>query len=155
MIPRPPTVNSLSITSTGAPYSEGETIQVTVRFSETVQVQLTGTPQVTLKIDSGEKKANYTTGSNTANLVFEYTVVSGDNDTDGISIATNSLALNSGTIKDAANNDATLTHTALPAQPLHKVDTTKPIVDTVAITSYPRNNGTYKTDETIRATVTF
>ena len=150
-----PTVTSLSITSTGAPYGVGETIQVTVQFSETVVVN--GTPQLTLTIGNSDVTADYASGSSSTALVFAYTVKSGDSSgTKGISIPANSLAVpNSSTIKDNANNDATRTHTALGNQASHKVDTAKPTVSSVTITSYPRNNGTYKTDETIQATATF
>ena len=47
------------------------------------------------------------TGSNT--LTFNYTIGSGETSSDLDYVATSSLALNSGTIKDAAVNDATLT----------------------------------------------
>ena len=150
-----PTVTSLSITSTGAPYGVGEKIQATVRFSETVVVA-DGTPQLTLTIGNSDQTVDYASGSGSTALVFRYTVKSSDSsDTDGISIVANSLALNGGTIKDNAGNAATLTHTALTDQALHKVDTTAPTVSSVTITSYPRNNGTYKVDETIQATATF
>ena len=71
-------------------------------FDENVTV--TGTPQLTLKIGTADKTADYTTtGSTTTKLVFEYTVASGDTDTDGISIEANKLANNgSSTIKDLA-----------------------------------------------------
>ena len=62
---------------------------------------VTGTPQVTLKVGSKNRAAAYKSGTGTKNLVFEYTVVTGDTDTDGISIAANQLSLNRGTIKDA------------------------------------------------------
>ena len=106
--------NGVSITSTGAPYGIGETIQVTVTFTEPVNV--TGTPQLTLRIGSKDKKAGYDSGTGTANLVFEYTVVAGDEDTDGVSIAKNSLELNGGTIKDTVGNPAALGHSAVAAQ---------------------------------------
>ena len=148
-----PSVRSLAITSTGAPYSVGETIEATVSFSETVTV--VGTPQLTLKIGTKDKTATYTRGSGSAKLVFAYTVASGDNDTDGIAIEANKLSANGSTIKDSDDNDADLKHTALSAQSSHTVDTTSPSVSTVAITSSPSTNGTYKIGETIQATVTF
>ena len=40
---------------------------------------------------------------NNVTLVFEYTIAEGDEDTNGISVAANSLKLNSGTITDATN----------------------------------------------------
>ena len=155
IVPAVAATNGLAITSTGAPYSVDEKVQTTMTFSESVTV--TGTPQLTLKIGSGEKKANYTSGSGTTKLVFEYTVAAGDADTDGISIEADKLALNSGTIKDVAGNAATLTHAALTAQASHKVDTTKPTIPTsdgITIISTPTNNY-YQVNDKIQATVTF
>ena len=149
-----PTVSSLAITSTGAPYSVGETIQIQVTFDEVVTV--TGTPQLTLKVGSEDKTAEYASGSGTTALVFGYTVVSGDIDNNGVEVEANKLAHNGGsTIKDAANNGATLAHTALAAQSAHTVDTTVPTVSSVAITSSPPNNGTYKVGDTVQVTVSF
>ena len=90
-------------------------------------------------------------------LRFDYTVVDGDNDTDGVEIEANKLSLNGGTIKDGAANDATLTHTALPAQASHIVDTTGPTVATngIAFTSTPKTLNTYAAGDTVQATVTF
>ena len=108
-----PTVSSVAITSTpssGDTYKIGDKIEVTVSFSEAVKV--TGTPQVTLTIGEGIRKANFESGTGTTALVFGYTVATGDKDADGIAIGANKLALNNGTIKDAAGNPATLTHAA-------------------------------------------
>ena len=109
-------IESLAIQSTDPPYSVGDKIKVVVKFYGIVTV--TGSPQLTLKVGTEDKTANYTSGSGTESLVFEYTVASGDNDTDGISIEENKLLLNDGTIKDSDDNDATLTPTVLAAQPL-------------------------------------
>ena len=148
-----PTVSSVAITSTAKTYMTGEKVQATVTFDENVNV--TGTPQLTLKIGDSEKTASYTSGTSTTKLVFEYTVASGDTDTDGVSIAANKLALNSGTIKDTAGNAATLTHTALAAQASHKVDTTAPTVSSIAITSTANSSNIYAAGEKVQATVTF
>ena len=154
-----PTVSSLEITSTGAPYSVGEKIQVTVTFSEAVTVDAEGgTPQLTLNIGGTDKMADYESGSGTTKLVFEYTVATGDADTDGVAIAANQLSLNSGTIKDSVGNAATLTHSALATQTDHKVETTAPTINTsgISITSNAVNNNHYYVkNDTIRVNVTF
>ena len=99
-----PTVSSITLTSNAGDdktYKKGDKIQVQVTFSEKVTVDTTkGTPQLTLKVGTADKTADYKSGSNSTQLVFEYTVASGDADTDGIEIEANKLALNSGTIKD-------------------------------------------------------
>ena len=86
---------------------------MTAAFNEPVVV--TGTPTLTLTIGMG-RNAIWTRGSGTQNLVFEYTIAPGDEDTDGVSIAANQLSLNGGTITDAAGNPAILTHAALTPQ---------------------------------------
>ena len=76
-------------------YKLGETIQAAVAFSKPVTV--TGTPQLALSVGANARNADYVEGlSGTTRLVFEYTVVEGDADTDGIAIAANSLMLGSG-----------------------------------------------------------
>ena len=54
--------------------------------------------------------------SNSTQLVFRYTILAGDNDSNGISIRASALALNNGTISDPALNNAILTHSAVVGQ---------------------------------------
>ena len=129
-----PTISSLSFTSNAggdSTYKSGEVVSVTVVFSEAVIV--TGSPRMLIQ-GLTSKYLLYTSGSTTNQLVFSYTVASGDTDEDGIGVAANSLSLNSGTIKDAATNAATITHLAIATNPTHKVDTTAPTV-TLGVTS--------------------
>ena len=98
------------ITANGT-YFIGSMVQVTTIFSE--EVLVTGTPQITLKTGAtANSVVNYASGSGTNTLTFNYTVASGDSTSDLDYTATTSLALNSGTIKDAAGNVATLTLSA-------------------------------------------
>ena len=69
--PVAPTVSDVAFTSTG-PYALGEAIEVTVTFSENVTV--TDIPEIELNINGNLRAATYTSGSNSANLVFIYTV---------------------------------------------------------------------------------
>ncbi len=103
----PPTVSSVSATTADGYYTTGNTIAVTVAFSKTVNV--TGTPTLTLETGTPDRTASYASGTGTTTLTFNYTVQAGDNSADLDYVATTSLALNGGTIKDAAGNDATLT----------------------------------------------
>ena len=59
-------------------------------------------------------------------MVFSYTVAEGDSDSNGIAVGANKLTLNGGSIQDASDNAASLTHDALPAQTSHKVDGIRP-----------------------------
>ena len=109
----PPEVQSLGITSNpGADrtYAAEDVIEVTVQFSETVEVE--GTPQLRLRVGSRTRTAGYLRGADTAALVFGYEVADGDEDTDGVSIEANRLTLNGGTIKDEGDNPAELAHEA-------------------------------------------
>ena len=122
-----PEVESLGITSnpgTDRTYAAGDEIEVTVRFSETVEVE--GTPQLRLRVGSRTRTAGYLGGSGTAVLVFGYEVSDGDEDTDGVSIRAGRIALNGGTIEDEAENAAELDHEALAAQAGHEVDGVRP-----------------------------
>ena len=121
-----PTVSSVAITSaTGtSPHNVGDIISVTSSFNENVTV--TGSPTLTLKVETTGRTAMYSSGSGGTSLVFAYTIIAGDNDdNNGISIDMNALALNGGTIRDTASNDATLTHSAVDNNSDYIVDTPK------------------------------
>jgi len=122
-----PTVSTIAFSSSpavGDTFAAAENIDVTVTFNEAVIVVTTGgTPAVTVTVGASAKTAAYVSGSGTTALVFRYTIQSGDADADGISISANQLALNSGTIKDAAGNNATLTHSAVTTDANRKVAT--------------------------------
>ena len=107
-------------------YGVGQKIQITVTFDEAVVV--TGDPEFAIRMGDSvntiaTKDAAYVRGSGTTELVFEYTVLSGDRDTDGIWIDADALDLDSDDkIRDGADNDADLAHAQLGRQTGHKVD---------------------------------
>ncbi len=103
-----PVVSGVAIGSSaaGGTFERGETIAVTVTFNKAVDV--TGTPQLGLTIGSQTRRASYASGSGTASLVFRYTVVAGDVDSDGISVEAGALSLNGGTIEVAGGSAAAL-----------------------------------------------
>ena len=90
-----------------------------------------------------------------SNLSFEYEVARGDLDQDGVSISADAVGLNEGTIKDAAGNDAVLTHSAVSANSNHIVDAVPATVESVAFTSNPGSDNTYGVGDTVEVTVTF
>ncbi len=159
-----PTISSLAITSdTGdddtnfdddGVYGIGDSIKVTATFSESVSV--TGTPQLELDIGDGTgDAAEYESVAGSA-VVFSYTVAEGDLDDDGIAIGANKLTLNSGSIKDAADNAANLSHDALSAQTEHKVDGVRPTISSVSLVSSTGGiDGVYTVGETLTASVDF
>ncbi|MGZ5049625.1 MAG: DUF4347 domain-containing protein [Methylobacter sp.] len=104
-----PTVTSVSSTTANGSYKAGATVTVTVQFSEIVNVA-GGTPQLKLETGTIDQTVNYNgTGSGTNTLSFDYVVQAGDTSSDLDYYDTAALTLNSSTIKDANNNDATLT----------------------------------------------
>jgi hypothetical protein len=80
-------------------------------------------------------QASYASGSGSSALVFNYTVLAGQTDANGISVAANSLALNGGTMVDVAGNAATLTHTVVADNSGYLVDTAAPTVGVLAQSS--------------------
>ena len=130
----PPEAESLGITSnpgSDRTYAAEDEIEVTVTFSETVEVE--GTPQLRLRVGSRTRTAGYLGGSGTAVLVFGYEVSDGDEDTDGVSIEVGRIALNGGTIEDEAENAAELGHEAVAAQAGHQVDGVRPAFVSAAV----------------------
>jgi CSLREA domain-containing protein len=151
-----PTVTNITSTSANGSYNAGAVIPVTVTFSEPVTV--IGTPQLTLETGATDEVINYTSGSGTTTLTFTYTVQAGDTSADLDYVATTSLALNGGTIKDAATNDATLTLAApgtagsLGFNKAIVIDTTAPTVTNVTSSAA---NGTYGLGAVIPVTIQF
>ena len=88
-------------------YKIGDVIQIRVRFTHPVTV--TGTPQLELETGSVDRKADYSSGSGTQELIFSYTVQNGDAATDLDYTHSDALRPNGGTIKDASGVDADLT----------------------------------------------
>ncbi|HEY9257067.1 MAG TPA: Ig-like domain-containing protein [Chitinophaga sp.] len=99
-----PVVTSVAVPANSY-YHTGDQLNFTVNFSENAIV--TGTPAIDVTIGSTVRKAAYASGNATTHLTFSYTIQNGDMDMDGITVG--ALTLNSGTIRDAAGNDAVLT----------------------------------------------
>ena len=182
-----PTVTGVEVTSDAGSddtYALGETITITVTFSEAVDV--TGTPQIKIDMDPadwGTKVVDYASGSGTASLTFDHEVVEPNYSSQGIAVLANSLALNGGTIRSTSSQtDADLSHTGRDHDPEHKVDwqqspppaqtptpsptpaptptptpapSTAPSVALVAVSSVPSVNGTYALGDRIRVTLSF
>ena len=159
-----PTVTGVEVTSSPASddtYLLGETISVTLTFSETVDV--TGTPRLKIDMDPadwGTKLASYASGSGSSSLTFTHTVVEPNYSTQGIAVLANTLQLNGGSIRSAASQTGVdLSHVGRAHDANHKVDWRRspsaPAVAEVAVTSNAGDDDTYLLGETIRITVTF
>ena len=110
-------------------YAIGDVIRATVTFIGPVTVDESGgTPFLVLEVGSGTAEARYESGSGTGSLVFAYTVVENDEDSDGVAIAANGIKPDGGVIRDASDAKAALTHGATPADAGHKVDGVRPVL---------------------------
>ena len=115
-----------------AAYGIGDVVEATVTFSESVTVA--GAPQLQLNVGSASRTAAFARVAG-GSAVFNYTVAEGDLDANGLSISANRLNLNGGSIKDAANNGANLSHPALSDQENHKVDGIRPRIEEIGFMS--------------------
>ena len=143
--------------ASGEYFRQGESIEVTVRFSQAVTVS--GSPRVAVSVGSHTRYATYSSSdSNATEIAFRYTVQEKDRDLDGISIAANALGLGGGTIrKTDTTTDAVLTHTAVSASSRRKVDgkTTAPAVSSISFSGSPAGGDTYERGEKIEVRVEF
>ena len=134
-----PAVTGVEVTSEAGDdntYVLGETVEVTLTFSE--EVNVTGTPRVQIDFSSGtgdEKWADYASGSGTTMLEFAWTVAQGDESSAGVAVLKDTLALNGGTIESAsvAGESANLAHVKLDHDPAHRVDARPPMLSAAAM----------------------
>ena len=128
-----PTLTSMNITGASGILSStlnaGDVVQMTATFNEAVIVNTSGgTPKMVLNVGGVNKSVSYVSGSGTTDLLFNYTILAGDTDTNGLSYAANTMLLNDGSIKDSAGNSAVITSIARADNAAYKVDTTAPTV---------------------------
>tara|TARA_B100000085_G_C18529111_1_gene507227 strand:- start:746 stop:1312 length:567 start_codon:yes stop_codon:yes gene_type:complete len=108
-------ITEIEFITTAFDKSDGGTLQVRVRFNEPVDVS--GTPQLTVVNDTNSNHTlSYASGTGTNELVFSLTIAAGNAATDAddvLSIGTNAMSLNGGTVKDAGTSDnATITNSS-------------------------------------------
>ena len=117
-------ITEIEFVTTSFDKSDGGNIDVRVRFNEPVDVNTSGgTPTVSITNGNegsgtgrGPHAAAYISGTGTNELLFRITIAAANaatNADDVLTIGTNALALNSGTIKDAGkSNNATITNSS-------------------------------------------
>ena len=103
----------------------GDTLYIDVNFSNSVIV--TGSPTLGINIGDSIVLATYESGSGSGVLRFKYTIQAEQNDSNGISIADNAIALSQGKILDAQGNAVILAHSGEADNLNYKVDTTAPL----------------------------
>ncbi len=142
-----PGVSSSTVPPNGT-YIAGDALHYSVTFSEPVFV--VGAPSVALTLNTGggTVQASYASGSATTTLQFQYTIASGNADSDGVTTAS-AISLNGGSIKDAAGNNA--------ATAVSFASTAGALVDGIAptVSSIVRADADPTTASTLHYTVTF
>ncbi len=129
-------------------YKTGDALNFTVSWDENVTVGTAGgTPRLALDIGGTTRYAAYLSGTDTSNLVFRYTVTSGDFDSNGITVS--AAQLNGGTMRDAGGNDAALTLNSVGSTANVLVDAVAPSVTSVTVPA----NGTYAAGQSLDFTV--
>lgn len=136
-----PTISSVDVPTAGS-YKAGDDLDFTVNWDESVDA--TGTPQLAINVGGTTRQADYVSGDGTTALVFTYTVQAGDNDANGISVT--SMALNGGSIQDAATNNADLTLNNVGDTSAVLVDTVKPVITVTGQNPYTLVVGETYTD---------
>jgi len=111
-------ISSVNWNITAFDKSDGGTLSVTANYNEKVDV--TGTPQLTVTNDTNANHTlSYASGTGTNRLTFTLVIAAASAATtagDVLSVGTNAIALNGGTIKEAGTStNATITHSALAA----------------------------------------
>ena len=138
------------------PYGKGDSVFVGVEFTDRVT---TATAELALTLDIGDTSREVTTSSVVEGrfLEFEYLVVAGDVDTDGISIDANSLRLNNGTITGKNGEYVSLDHDAAQAALNHRVSALSLSISSVRLGSRPGgdSDNTYDKDDKVQVLVYF
>ena len=104
-----PKILSVAIRAPGTDgiFHVGQNIRVAFTFS--VPVIVSGAPYVMLEA-TNIGKTPFLDGNGTANIMFSYTVATGDVENSGVGLIANSIVLNGGTMKSATGVSADLTH---------------------------------------------
>ncbi len=143
-----PQVQSVSVPANNT-YKIGDVLHFTVSFDSLINV--TGIPKLPITLNTGGTvRASYVSGSGSQNLVFRYTVASGDLDMDGVAVG-NVIELNGGTIRSDNDDDAELNLYSVGASTGVLVNGIPPTISGVA----PPTSGTYASGQNLDFTTTF
>lgn len=127
-----PIVSSVTV-PTAASYGIGQQLNFTLNGTENLTVDTTnGTPRLALTLGGSTQYASYVSGSGTTTLLFRYTVQNGDEDADGVALAT-AVDVNGGTIKDAVGLDLLTTLNNVGATTGVLVDGLVPTISTATL----------------------
>ena len=149
--PAPTIKGSPALSDPGSDYewTPDETVQVTLTFSEEVNVDTTdGTPSIGIQLSGTlDHNASYANGSGTTKLVFSYTLTDDDGKHSSMFVPGDSLTLNGGTITSASSGgDAALGHTGAA-----RASFVAPAIPNSAATGAPTISGTAQVGQTLTA----
>ncbi|WP_291588604.1 DUF4347 domain-containing protein [Comamonas sp. UBA7528] len=141
-----PTVTSVTTPLDGN-YKAGDVLTFTVNASEALQIGGLP-PRLVLDVGGVTRYATYVSGSGSNALVFQYTVLAGHNDGNGIEV--NGIDLRGEPLTDLAGNGLNLTLNGMGGTAGVVVDTTAPSAATIVrVDANPSNSGS------VSFTVTF
>ena len=130
-------------------WTPDETVQVTLTFSEEVNVDTTdGTPSIGIQLSGTlDHNAPYASGSGTTKLVFSYTLTDDDGKHSSMFVPGDSLTLNGGTITSASSGgDAALGHNGAA-----RASFVAPAIPNSPATGAPTISGTAQVGQTLTA----
>ncbi len=152
-----PSVTEVISSNANASYGSGTTLEFLVIFDEDVIVT-SGTPQLTLELGASDFPANYSGGSGSSTLTFNYTVTGVDTNTDLDYVSSVALVLNGATVQDQIGFSANLT-LAAPGAVGSISDNQQIIIDTTSPSIFEvktnKPDGSYGTSEVIDLLIVF
>ena len=128
-------------------YKDGEDLFFSVTYDEPVNV--TNTPRISFDVGGTTRYADYVSGTGTATLNFQNTIVTDDEDTNGITMTT-PLEFNGGNIEDLAGNTAPNLY-SLPVTTGILIDAIHPLI----LSTGQIGDGTYIDGQTLTLSVTY
>ena len=145
----------VSVPRTGNAYSAGEKIRIRVQFSR--DVARAGNPSLELELGDESRSAQYLSQDSGNELTFAYTVLPEDWDADGISLASDALTLNGGTLRDLRDGEVSLdlSEHEVPNHPGHRVAGAPAQLHELRVRSKPANGDSYRSGETIEVAAEF
>ncbi|MCY3558664.1 MAG: hypothetical protein OXH13_08480 [Chloroflexi bacterium] len=143
---------SFQDTPNGDVYVTGEQISIQVEFTAMPDCCNT-TYRPTLKVQIGSNERTFNGGFDGEIAYFRYTVTDSDLDTDGVSVAADSLDGNVVVDGDTIDLD-TLSHDALDGGQAHRVSHPQPTIDSIAFDTTPTGD-VYEAGDAIQVKLDF
>lgn len=145
-----PSISSVTAPANGT-YNIGDNLDFTVTFSESVTVNVdSGYPRIPIVIGATTRYLVPTATLTSTVHTFRYALISGEEDTDGITVSSPMQIGGAAYIRDIGQNATTLTFTP-PTTTGVLVDAVAPLITGETAPS----NGTYTNGDTISFTVTY